>query len=70
MIEGCKLDTHGVHGAGERDGGVHQRPNIVTTDSVSTDVTVGEYMAHGVDFPDTVGLCSASHFGDSMIPLA
>jgi hypothetical protein len=54
---------------GESGGGVHQRPDVVTTDPVHADVPVGENMAHGADFTDTTRLRSVSHVGDSMVPL-
>jgi hypothetical protein len=61
------MDTHSGQCAGESEGGVHQRPNVVTTVPVGPDVHVGENIAHGADVPDTVRLRSASHVGGSMV---
>jgi hypothetical protein len=64
------MNTHSEKCAGESEGGVRQRPNVVTTDPVRTDVPVGEDIARGADFPDTERLRSASHIDDSMVRLA
>jgi hypothetical protein len=64
------LDTRCGHCAGESEEGVHQRHNVATTDPVSTDVPVGENIAHDAEFLDTARLRSASHVGNYMVPLA
>jgi hypothetical protein len=69
-IKGCKLDTHGGQCVGDCEGGVYQRPFVVTADPVLTVVPVRENMEYGADFPDTARLCSVSQIGDSMVPLA